>query len=737
MIRLEKLSKYYASKSSVGLGLSKVDLELNIGEFVVITGESGSGKSTLLNIISGQDTYEEGELFIFDEETSHFNISDWEDYRANYIGSISQNYNIIESYTVLQNVLVALELQNYPKKQRRQRANELIEQVGLTHRIHHKAGKLSGGEKQRTVIARALAKSCAIIVADEPTGNLDSESSEQIIKLLFEVSKDKLVVLVTHNYEEVAEFATRRIRIKDGEIVEDRLLKETKALEDNVVKSANSEKKFYLSTILKSAFRNLIATPKRLLFLLSLQVVVVGIFMFIYAFLMSSADLLVRETAPASDSSHQVSVVRRDDMPISIEEFSEFDIIRSISLYETSYSAFKAIGYLSEDPITGSYPIGEILMEDASVLNEGDLSAGTLPEINEVVLSDIMMQLYDLKVGDEVVLLRIFTKFTQSPGTTFVISGSTLRGSNETVYLNNEIFVDKEIALNGLLSTVNKKVTFFYLDEEENMRLESMSFGKIIFDDTLEPGTMIIPIHLLPDPMEVQPLGYSLLIGPYYEESIKYDFTTEQVIKTEDGNSNLILSTSYMDDLISLYFGEDYLPIKLTLNVHDLVDGKILANDLDHDIYRVFYNVTSPQTTEAILTQKQFELASYVIVASVGILLYTILGVVTKNINISRKNDFSIFRSIGANRPFLAKQVMLEQVLSGSFAFVLVVIIFQIAARYNYMVSETMRYLFMYQYVILFIISVLLSIQVAGRNNKKIFEFSIISALNSEVEEIL
>ncbi|MBU1019572.1 MAG: hypothetical protein KJ847_00040, partial [Firmicutes bacterium] len=358
-------------------------------------------------------------------------------------------------------------------------------------------------------------------------------------------------------------------------------------------------------------------------------------------------------------------------------------------------------------------------------------------KLNEVVLSDLMMQLYDLKVGDEVVLLKQFTKFTQSPGTSFIVSGSTLRGSNQTVYLNNGIFTDKEIAIDGLLLTVLKRVTYTYYDEDENLNLSSMQFGKIIFDDTLEPYTMRIPSHLLPEPMEITPLGFNLLIGPYYDVSIDYEFTPPQVDRTADTHNNLILSTSFLDDLIDYYFGDDYQPIKLTLNVHDLVDGKALSEQLDHTTYRVFYNVTSPQTTEAILTQKQFELASYVIVASVGILLYTILGVVTKNINISRKNDFSIFRSIGANRPFLAKQVMFEQIISGSFSFVLVVIILQIAARYNYMISETMRYLYLYQYLILFVISVFLSIQVAGRNNKKIFEFSIISALNSEVEEIL
>ena len=146
LIKLENISKYYKSGEGVSVGMQKVSLEFNIGEFVAVTGESGSGKSTLLNVISGLDTYEDGELYIQDEETSHFVIKDWENYRSKYIGFIFQSYNIIDSFTVYENVLLALEIQNYPKRQRKKRALELIERVGLTSHKNHKASKLSGGQ---------------------------------------------------------------------------------------------------------------------------------------------------------------------------------------------------------------------------------------------------------------------------------------------------------------------------------------------------------------------------------------------------------------------------------------------------------------------------------------------------------------------------------------------------------------------------------------------------------------
>ena len=220
LLSLRGIGKIYVSEGSVAIGLRDIDLDLDIGEFIAGTGKSGSGKTTLLNMLSGMDTYEEGELYIEGEPTSHYEQSDWELYRKKYISFIFQDYNIIDSFTVLQNVELALSYIDSPKE-RRARALDLIERVGLTRFKNHKGSKLSGGQKQRTVIARALAKDSPIILADEPTGNLDAKSSEEIIALLAEISKDKLVVVVTHSAQELEKYATREIRIFDGEIERD------------------------------------------------------------------------------------------------------------------------------------------------------------------------------------------------------------------------------------------------------------------------------------------------------------------------------------------------------------------------------------------------------------------------------------------------------------------------------------------------------------------------------------
>ena len=226
-LSLKDIGKIYVSEKNVTVGIREVNLSFEPGEFVCVTGKSGSGKSTLLNVISGMDSYEEGELFINGEPTSHYLQPDWEEYRERYISFIFQDYNIIDSFTVLENVELALmHIEN--KAQRRKRALELIDRVGLSSHVGHKGSKLSGGQKQRTVIARALAKDSPIILADEPTGNLDSQTSKEIIDLLRQVSQDKLVIVVTHNFDDFSHCATRHIRIHDGAVEFDHEMQPTK-----------------------------------------------------------------------------------------------------------------------------------------------------------------------------------------------------------------------------------------------------------------------------------------------------------------------------------------------------------------------------------------------------------------------------------------------------------------------------------------------------------------------------
>ncbi len=213
------------------MGLSNINLSFSVGEFVAVTGESGSGKSTLAHVLGGILPYESGELYIEGKPTSHYDASDWEGYRRDLVGFISQNYGILPGNTVLENVESALRFSGYDRYHAQKRALEILAEVELTDYSGRKAAKLSSGQKQRLSIARALAKPSKILIADEPTGNLDRENSEKVINLLKRASEDRLVILITHEFEEAAQAATRRIIISDGTIASDSKISDTKPAE--------------------------------------------------------------------------------------------------------------------------------------------------------------------------------------------------------------------------------------------------------------------------------------------------------------------------------------------------------------------------------------------------------------------------------------------------------------------------------------------------------------------------
>lgn len=221
MLRLKNVSKFYYSNGVIASGFSKVNLELAMGEFVVITGESGSGKSTLLSVLSGLDTYEEGEMYINGEETSHYNETDFEEYRRKYVGNIFQNFNLVNSYTVYQNVELSLMLNGQEKKDTKEKILDIIQKVGLEKFANTKCSKLSGGQKQRVAIARAIVNKPSVILADEPTGNLDTKVTKEIMKIIQQLNNEGTTILLVTHEADVAQYSKRIIHMRDGEIIDD------------------------------------------------------------------------------------------------------------------------------------------------------------------------------------------------------------------------------------------------------------------------------------------------------------------------------------------------------------------------------------------------------------------------------------------------------------------------------------------------------------------------------------
>ena len=221
MLKLKDIRKDYLSGDSTVHALKGINLEFRESEFVAILGHSGCGKTTLLNIIGGLDQYTSGDLIINGKSTRNFSDSDWDTYRNHSIGFVFQSYNLIPHQTVLSNVELALTLSGVAPAERRARAKEALEKVGLGDQINKKPNQMSGGQMQRVAIARALVNDPDILLADEPTGALDSDTSVQIMEILKEISEDKLIIMVTHNPELATEYASRIIRLRDGEIVDD------------------------------------------------------------------------------------------------------------------------------------------------------------------------------------------------------------------------------------------------------------------------------------------------------------------------------------------------------------------------------------------------------------------------------------------------------------------------------------------------------------------------------------
>ena len=221
MLQIKDIHKKYVTGELVQTALDGVSLNLRNQEFVAILGPSGSGKTTLLNVIGGLDRYDSGDLVINGISTKKYSDRDWDSYRNHTIGFVFQSYNLIPHQTVLANVELALTISGISRSERRKRAKKALEDVGLGNQLHKKPNQMSGGQMQRVAIARALVNDPDILLADEPTGALDSETSVQVMDLLKAVARDRLVVMVTHNPELAQEYASRIVRVKDGRIIDD------------------------------------------------------------------------------------------------------------------------------------------------------------------------------------------------------------------------------------------------------------------------------------------------------------------------------------------------------------------------------------------------------------------------------------------------------------------------------------------------------------------------------------
>lgn len=740
-IKLSRVSKYYHQGDQVSVGMKHISLSFQMGEFVAVTGESGSGKSTLLNVLSGLDKYEEGEMFIFGEETSHFEVSDFEKYRREYVGFVFQNYNIIDSYTVMQNVLLALELQNYPKEKRKARASELIDLVGLSKQKHQKSSKLSGGQKQRAVIARALAKDTPILVADEPTGNLDQASAAQIITLLKDISKDKLVIIVTHEFDQVKDVATRRIKMSDGEVVEDRTLN---SFVEPSKKPEVTNTKTSLSQVFMFAVRNLLSQPKRFIFMLLLLTVAIGVFTVVYSnqiYNLRTQGLEQSTTYPLVPSS-RVLVERRDGNALSSDDIN---MMMSYSGVEAVY-AYGALFYNKTNLILSSSAEnmygGEMYYisstDSAITLSESDLLEGRLPEAdNEVVISpsfwqDVILNqtLYayvsnmygyideELSQDPAYALALEVVGITKDNNNTLYFSESYLNTPypdepTESIALKNE--VQRQI-LNTLRATLDGDEYMI----EPSLFSEDMDIDFNIYGDNqreLETGVLTFTA--------VSTNGLNLT----YQKEVTYN-------KPNAVQYNFALITQALyNDLIEhmlLQVQDEYIAFPsniASVNVSNQLAGSRLIEDLDANVYKVYYpsNLSSPFQEFLVF---MLSIVMVIVLLLLGLFLYAVIHAVTRNMMTSRKKDFSIFRSVGAHQKTLSLLVIFEQIMLSLIGLSIAVGVLQLIVNITDNHGLTIEYMLFTDYVILIVAITYLGTWLGLRFNKKIFHQTVIQALS-------
>lgn len=320
LLKLENLYKYYTGAQSVVVGLNGIDLSFEAGEFVAITGESGSGKSTLAHVLGGILPYENGEMLLEGRPTSHYDGNDWERYRLEQISFISQSYGILPGASVLSNVVSALRLTGMRRREAHKQAEVILKKVDLWSLRKRRAARLSSGQKQRLSIARALAKPSPILLADEPTGNLDAENSAKVIELLAQVAKERLVILITHEFSEAEDYVTRHITLQDGKVTSDVALRPVST--EVCVPQRAEKKKPHLSGYI--AALQLRSRPVWCLTMLALfALTAFAVFAFLGTFLSSLDDTSTRiydNAAFRNGDTKRIVVVREDGEEMTRED---------------------------------------------------------------------------------------------------------------------------------------------------------------------------------------------------------------------------------------------------------------------------------------------------------------------------------------------------------------------------------------------------------------------------------
>ena len=743
MLKLKNVSKFYYSKGVIASGFSRVNLELNMGEFVVITGESGSGKSTLLNVLSGLDTYEEGEMYINGEETSHYNEADFEEYRRKYVGNIFQNFNLVNSYTVYQNVELALLLNGEKKEAVKEKVKDIIDKVGLTEFSKTKCSKLSGGQKQRVAIARALAKETPIIVADEPTGNLDTDSAADVIELLSEIAKDKLVIIVTHNLEQVEHHATRLIKMHDGKILEDKMVAKPAIEEDEVPREY---KDVTIGNRIRLGVRNAFNIPTKFALIFAVFLLIA----FAVAGTYSSFQLAEYQESLygwneffEDTSDNRIVINKQDKSPITEADFEKIESIGNVQKVVKDDTFVDYTQSIIDEEYWYYFYGSFVAIDEFS----GELTHGRMPEgPNEIILEGNAddydnQNNFEKILGTEFFLEEYDYKGEQVAKNPMKIVGIYARENSST--WRNKFYVGEELLEEISQKAAQRRSTI--TTEFEGNKFQSNegdSYFCVVPSDKVPKGEAYVSAQV----NDLAEYGYC--IGK------DLSITCEDIYRTE--TINLTIGTTYANWNYEMLFDEKFVPES---------DGIVYINEEDYtDLVNGGYYQSSVFVEDAMMldtTASELEELGFktlklrdslysegedvreivsmmktftilVLIVALFFISYFIIKIVLK----SRNAYYTTIRTLGGSRKISKQLLDIELFVIATLAYGIFIAVIGLvyADVINIEILTSMvKYLTPGNYVLMYFITIGLSYMISTRFARNIFQNSVMSTYREEV----
>lgn len=717
MIKLKDVSKYYYNKGLITSGITKINAEFNIGEFIVITGESGSGKSTLLNVISGLDTYEDGEMYIDGKETSHYGDEDFEEYRKEYISNIFQNFNLVGSYTVYQNIELVMLINGYTKKEARPKILKLINEVELTKYKNTRVSKLSGGQKQRVAIARALAKNTPIIIADEPTGNLDKRAAESVLKTLALTAKDKLVIVVTHNYEQVEKYATRKITMFDGKILEDKIITKT----DEVKTDGNLEsKKMKPISKLRLGVRNTFNIVPKFLLLLA-------VFLFMFAAITTEMAGLREnkyEEERVGNNSYlqnkdtsRIIINKSDKSPFTDEDYQRIEALGNISriqkndyLEDLSASLYSDYYYIS----------GSVIKRTSQKLDLGR----NIEKDNEVV---IQMNKENNTIGDpEKILNKEFMYNYQDNTTKLKVVGIIFNDGldYESIIEVSDNMIN-EFILNYVISRTTQTLTVNGADTYCNLfYIDSVNDSSIYVNENLNNNSY--PIKMV-----------SLSLSNTYVNKV-FDLKVEYVLNKY--NSKRLTGYSYEEN--TCYLSKNLIRNTLISDKYQtsiFVKDEVKINDTINDLMNLGYStyaVKDMLINESATMTYIYNIINLVLMIIILVAMFFISYLIIKLILKSRKNYYTIIRILGGSKKNCKSILKIElyTILNIAFIILTLLVYMIVNGMIDISLRSSLKLLNIKDYVLIYILIFALTYLISVRFGRFIFKESAIKTYNEEEE---